>query len=63
MTMVDFFETGDYLLLNINKMKMKLKSKEFEISWIEIASLLVTVYLLATDNISVIMEFIKSHLK
>lgn len=61
--MVDFFETGDYLLLNINKMKMKLKSKEFEISWIEIASLLVTVYLLATDNISVIMEFIKSHLK
>jgi len=44
-------------------MRMKFKSKEFEISWTEVAALLVTIYLLATNNISVIIEFIKSHVK
>jgi hypothetical protein len=42
---------------------MKLKNNQFEISWIEVAALIVTIYLLITGNLPGLVEFIKSLLK
>ena len=44
-------------------MKINLKNKEFEISWLEVVTFIVTIYLLFTGNLSVLVELIKSLVK
>jgi hypothetical protein len=44
-------------------MKINFKNKEFEMNWKELAAFIVTIYLLATDNLTTLIEFIKSLLK
>jgi hypothetical protein len=44
-------------------MKINLKNKEFEISWLEVVAFIVTIYLLITGNLSVLVELIKSLVK
>jgi hypothetical protein len=44
-------------------MKFNFKSKEFEMSWKEVATFIVLIYLLITGNLSVLVELIKSLMK
>jgi hypothetical protein len=44
-------------------MRINFKNQEFEMNWKEIAGFVITIYLLATGNITILIEFIKSFLK
>jgi len=44
-------------------MKINFKNQEFEMSWKELAASILIIYLLVTDNMTVVVEFIKSLLK
>jgi hypothetical protein len=44
-------------------MKINFKNQEFEMSLKELAAFIITIYLLATGNMTVLIEFIKSLLK
>lgn len=44
-------------------MRINFKNQEFEMNWKELAAFILVIYLLVTDNLTVVVEFIKSLLK
>jgi hypothetical protein len=44
-------------------MKINFKNQEFKMNWKELAAFILVIYLLVTDNLAVVVEFIKSLLK
>jgi len=44
-------------------MKIYFKNQEFKMNWKELATFILVIYLLVTDNLTVVVEFIKSLLK
>lgn len=41
-------------------MKLKIKDREFEITWVEIVVIVVIIYLIVTGNLNELVEFVRS---